>query len=141
MSDLDDAEILADLDTQFEPEPDQDELDRRAIEAEDALDDDSDVDDHDAKARRRTRLAPLRDRILRGVVIVQVGDGWTPWPEFVEAIDVHHRRLAELSPINGRIRQAALALSREGLIEIRLGEHTVFDAVRLLPAGYTSNEK
>jgi hypothetical protein len=137
----DDAEVLAELDTQFEPEPDQEELDRRAIAAEDTLDDDSDVDDHAAKARRRTRLAPLRERIIGHLRRDQTDDEWTAWPDLVIAVDRDHRRLAELSPINGRIRQAALALSREGLAEVRLGEHTVFDAVRLLPAGYTSDRE
>lgn len=141
MTEPGDAEILAELDTQFEPEPDQDELDRRAIAAEDTLDDDSDVDDHAAKARRRNRLAPLRERIIGHLRHEQIDDEWQSWPELVTAVDRDHRRLAELSPINGRIRQAALALSREGLAEIRLGERTVFDAVRLLPAGYTSDEK
>jgi hypothetical protein len=137
MTEPDDVEILAELDTQFEPEPDQEELDRRAIAAEDTLDDDSDVDDHAAKVRRRSRLGPLRDRILAHLRREQIDDDWQSWPDVVTAVDRDHRRLAELSPINGRMRQAALVLSREGLAEVRLGDHTVFEAVRLLPSGYT----
>jgi hypothetical protein len=59
----------------------------------------------------------------------------------VQSVDISGRRLAEISPINGRMRQAALALSHDGLVEIRLGDTTVYDAIRLLPAGYTNDSK
>ena len=135
MTELDDAEVLAELDTQFEPEPDQEELDRRAVAAEEALDDDSDVDDSAAKSRRHARVLAVQRRLLG--YLRDAGDDWQPWPEVVEGVDVNGRHLAEISPINGRIRQAALALSRDGLVEIRYGRVSVFDAVRLLPAGCT----
>jgi hypothetical protein len=123
------------------PPLDQEAADAAFVAAEEAADDDSDLADEaedlaELATRRRRRLAPLKERIL--TYLRHEGDQWEPWPEVVEAVD--GRMLAEISPINGRIRQAALALSRDGQVEIRYGARSIFEAVRLLPAGYTDDE-
>lgn len=152
MTDPLDKELAASDQPDLPPEFDQEASDLAAVEADeldDSLDDAVSTDDEldagdvfgfdEERRRRGSRLAPMRTRIVDHLRRTQADDAWQPWPEVVEAIDIKHRTLAEISPINGRMRQAALALWRDGLLDIKYGQYTVYEAVRLTPAGYTDD--